>query len=113
MHRKLGIFQLNVRKRDTVQLSVMNDEELKDCAVLAIAEPYARKKDGMIVTAPIGHSSWSRILPTQTNEAGWPVRSMLWIRKDIDSEQVPIPSSDLTAAVLHLPDRDVLVMSVT
>ncbi|KAM4061787.1 endonuclease-reverse transcriptase domain-containing protein [Hirsutella rhossiliensis] len=90
----------------------MNDEELKDCAVLAIAEPYARKKDGMIVTAPMGHSSWSRILPTQTNEAGWPVRSMLWIRKDIDSEQVPIPSSDLTAAVLHLPDRDVLVMSV-
>ncbi|XP_044714755.1 endonuclease-reverse transcriptase domain-containing protein [Hirsutella rhossiliensis] len=111
-HEKLGIFQLNVRKRDTVQLSVMNDEELKDCAVLAIAEPYARKKDGMIVTAPMGHSSWSRILPTQTNEAGWPVRSMLWIRKDIDSEQVPIPSSDLTAAVLHLPDRDVLVMSV-
>ncbi|XP_044714766.1 endonuclease-reverse transcriptase domain-containing protein [Hirsutella rhossiliensis] len=110
--KKLGIFQLNVRKRDTVQLSVMNDEELKDCAVLAIAEPYARKKDGMIVTAPMGHSSWSRILPTQTNEAGWPVRSMLWIRKDIDSEQVPIPSSDLTAAVLHLPDRDVLVMSV-
>lgn len=103
-----------MRKRDTVQLNVMNDEELKDCVALANAEPYARKRDGKIVTAPMGRGNWSRILPTQTNEAGsgWPIRSMLWIRKDIDAEQVPIPSSDLTAAILHLPDRDVLMVSV-
>ncbi|PHH85351.1 hypothetical protein CDD83_550 [Cordyceps sp. RAO-2017] len=108
----LRIFQLNVRKRDTLQLSVLNDADLKDFVVLGIAEPYARKRDGMIVTAPMGHSNWSRILPTQTNEAGWPVRSMLWVRKDIDLEQVPIPSADLTAAILHLQDRDILVASI-
>ncbi len=37
---------------------------------------------------------------------------MLWIRKNIEAEQVPMQSSDLTAAVLRLPDRSVLVASV-
>jgi hypothetical protein len=37
---------------------------------------------------------------------------MLWIRKDIEAEQVPMQSSDLTAAVLRLPDRSMLVVSV-
>ena len=37
---------------------------------------------------------------------------MLWIRKDIEAEQVPMQSSDLTAAVLRLPDRSILVVSV-
>ena len=37
---------------------------------------------------------------------------MLWIRKDIEAEQVPVQSADLTAAVLRLPDRLVLVVSV-
>jgi hypothetical protein len=37
---------------------------------------------------------------------------MLWIRKDIEAEQVPVQSSDITAAVLRLPDRSVLAVSV-
>jgi hypothetical protein len=37
---------------------------------------------------------------------------MLWIRKDIEAEQMPIQSPDLTAAVLRLPDRAMLVVSV-
>ena len=36
---KLQIFQLNVRKRDVVQLSMMNDQDLQQYAVLAVAEP--------------------------------------------------------------------------
>lgn len=34
---------------------------------------------------------------------------MFWIRKDIEAEQVPTQSPDLTAAVLRLPDQSVLV----
>lgn len=112
MCKNLRIFQLNVRKRDTVQLGVMNDEDLKDFAVLAIAEPYARKIDGTIVTTPMSHSNWTRIVPSQSNDVGWPIRSMLWVRKDIEAEQIAIASADLTAAVLHLQDRDVLAVSV-
>jgi hypothetical protein len=37
---------------------------------------------------------------------------MLWIRRDIEAEQVPVQSADLTAVVMRLPDRLVLVVSV-
>ena len=37
---------------------------------------------------------------------------MLWIRKDIEIEQIPVQSADLTAVVLRLPDRSILVVSV-
>jgi Endonuclease-reverse transcriptase len=37
---------------------------------------------------------------------------MLWVRSDLDAEQLPVPSADLTAAVLQLPDRTVMVVSV-
>ncbi|KAL9560838.1 hypothetical protein ACKAV7_015001 [Fusarium commune] len=33
--------RLNVHKKDVVQLSMMNDRDLQDYAVLAVAEPYA------------------------------------------------------------------------
>ncbi|CAM1503401.1 Fc.00g081770.m01.CDS01 [Cosmosporella sp. VM-42] len=95
-----------------VQLSVMNDQDLQQFAVLAVAEPYARTIDGAVVTAPNSHSNWTKMIPTQTHDAQWPIRCMLWIRRDIEAEQIPIPSADLTGAVLRLPDRDVLVISV-
>ncbi|KID81499.1 Endonuclease/exonuclease/phosphatase [Metarhizium guizhouense ARSEF 977] len=60
----------------------------------------------------MGHSNWTRIVPSVANEVGWPIRSMLWVRQDLESEQIAIVSPDLTAAILHLQDRDVLVVSV-
>src|SRR4051812_27509066 len=112
MNKTFSILQLNVRKRELVQQSLMNDIELKDYGVIAVSEPYARLVDGNVVTSPAGHSNWTKIIPTQKDDALWPVRSMLWVRHDIEFEQVPMPSADLTAAVLRLPDRDVLIVSV-
>ena len=37
---------------------------------------------------------------------------MLWIRKDIELEQIPIQSSDLTAVILYFAERHVMVVSV-
>jgi hypothetical protein len=37
---------------------------------------------------------------------------MLWVRRDIEFEQVSAPSADLTVALLRLPDRLVLIVSV-
>ncbi|KJZ68272.1 hypothetical protein HIM_12337 [Hirsutella minnesotensis 3608] len=90
----------------------MNDEDLKDYRVLAVSEPYARQIDGKVVTSPMMHSNWTRILPTHTSDGPWPIRSMLWVRNNIEVEQIPVPSADLTAAVLRLPGRGVLVVSV-
>jgi hypothetical protein len=95
-----------------VQHSLMNDQRLTNFGVLAISEPYARMIDGTIVTVPMGHSNWTKMMPTVRHEERWAVRSMLWIRKDIEAEQMPVQSADLTAAVLRLPDRSILVVSV-
>ncbi|KAJ3453213.1 hypothetical protein MRS44_018868 [Fusarium solani] len=106
------ILQLNVRKRDVVQLSMMNDRDLQDYAVLAVAEPYALNIDGTLMTTPNHHRNWTRFVPSKRHETQWPIRSMLWIRSDLETEQVPIPSADLTGAILRWPDREVLVVSV-
>ncbi|RBQ84877.1 hypothetical protein VDGD_04845 [Verticillium dahliae] len=37
---------------------------------------------------------------------------MLWVNKDLDAEQVRIPSPDVVAATVRLPGRDILLMSV-
>jgi hypothetical protein len=37
---------------------------------------------------------------------------MLWTQRDLEAEQVPIPSPDLTGAIIKFPERDVLVVSV-
>lgn len=112
MNKTLSILQLNVGKREPVQQSLMNDETLKDYGVLAVSEPYARLVDDMVVTSPMWHSNWTKMIPTQRHETLWPIRSMLWVRRDIEAEQMPVPSADLTAAVLRLPERDMLVVSV-
>ena len=37
---------------------------------------------------------------------------MLWVNKEVEAEQVRIESPDLTAAVVRLPERLILVVSV-
>ena len=80
--------------------------------MLAISEPYARIIDGTPVTVLMGHPIWTKMVPTVQRGERWAFRSMLWIWKDIEAEQVPLQSSDLTAAVLRLPDWSILVVSV-
>jgi hypothetical protein len=112
MHKTLQVLQLNVRKQNTVQQSVMNDEQLQNFEILAISEPYVWRNDDTLITVPMGHLNWTKMIPTTHREGRWAIRSMLWIRKDIEAEQVPVQSADLTAALLRLPDRTVLVVSV-
>ncbi|KAK4097214.1 hypothetical protein N658DRAFT_434492, partial [Parathielavia hyrcaniae] len=44
--------------------SLLNDEGLEDYAVLAISEPYAGTIDGSVVTVPMGHHNWTKLIPT-------------------------------------------------
>lgn len=112
MHKTLKILQLNVRKQQPIQQSLLNDEQLKDYGALAVTEPHARRINGQLVTSPMGHPNWTKMTPTEIREAGWPCRSMLWVRRDIEAEQIPVRSADLTAAKLHLPDRTIIMVSV-
>jgi exonuclease III len=106
------MIQLNVRKQGEVHESLMNDEEIRDATVLAIQEPNARRIKGRLLTTPMGHHKWTKMVPSTYREGRWAFRSMLWVNKDVEAEQIPIQSPDMTAAVIRLPDRLVLVASV-
>ncbi|KAL0929461.1 uncharacterized protein CTRU02_215627 [Colletotrichum truncatum] len=45
-------------------------------------------------------------------EGWWGMRSMLWVNREVEAEQVLIPSPDMTGAILPLSGRRVLVVSV-
>ncbi|KJZ69452.1 hypothetical protein HIM_11157 [Hirsutella minnesotensis 3608] len=55
------VLQLKVGKQDAVQMSLMNDEDLKDYSVLAISEPYGRMINDKIVTSPNRHTHWVKL----------------------------------------------------
>ena len=101
---------MNVPKQ-MVQHSLMNDLQLRDFGVLVLSEQYSWTTDDTVITVPMGHPNWTKMTPTIQQEKRWAFRSMLWIRKDIEGEWVPVQSPDLTAAVLRLPDRSILVVS--
>ncbi|OQD66254.1 hypothetical protein PENANT_c364G09609, partial [Penicillium antarcticum] len=112
MNKPLRIIQLNVRKQGAVLESLMNDEETKDAVALAIQEPQARRIQGRLLTTPMGHHKWTKMVPSTWREGRWAIRSMLWVNKDIEAEQVAIESPDLTAAIVRLPERLIFMASV-
>jgi hypothetical protein len=114
MSRIFQMLQLNVGKREMVQLSLLNDDNLQDFSALAISEPYAwrNKESNATITIPAQHHNWTKMIPTTQRDSRWPIRSMLWIRKDLEAMQIPVDSADITAAVLQLPERSVLLTSI-
>ena len=102
MSRTFQILQLNVGKREMVQLSLLNDDNLKDFSVLAISEPYSWRADenNTTVVIPIQHHNWTKMIPTAFHDGRWPIRSMLWIRSDLEARQIAVDSADITAALL-------------
>ena len=52
------------------------------------------------------------MVPTIWREGKWAIRSMPWVNKDTEAEQVPIESPDIIAAIVRLLGRLVLVASV-
>jgi hypothetical protein len=78
----------------------MNDDKVRDYRVIAISKLYARMIEDMMIMSPMGHKYWTKMIPTERYEGRWPIRSMLWIRSDIEAEQIPVVSPDLTAARL-------------
>ncbi|KAJ5292091.1 hypothetical protein N7478_001342 [Penicillium angulare] len=112
MNKTIRIIQLNVRKQGAVHESLMNDEQTKDAVALAIQEPQARRIQGRLLTTPMGHHKWTKMVPSTWREGRWAIRSMLWVNKDVEAEQVAIESPDLTAAVIRLPERLIFIASV-
>ena len=83
------MIQLNVRKQGEIHDSLMNDEEIRDATVLAIQEPHARRIQGRLLTTPMGHHKWTKIVPSSWRVEKWPIRSMLWVNKEVEAEAGP------------------------
>lgn len=69
--------QLNVRKQGEVHDSLMNDIGIQNDTVVAIQEPKARKIQGRLLTTPMGHHKWIKMVPSTWREGRWAIRSML------------------------------------
>ena len=107
------ILQLNAQKKPGVMHSLINDEQLKDYGVLFVSEPHAwRSSQSNIISTPTSHRNWAKVEPEARDKTGWVYRSMLWIKNDIEMEQVQAPSSDITTALIWLPHQTILLVSV-
>ena len=112
MANKFQILQLSVGRREGVQHSLLNDHDIKEYSVLAIQEPTAIIRDDILITTPMAHREWTKIVPSVHREGRWAFRSMLWVNSRVDARQVPVLSPDITAALIKLPTRQILVASV-
>jgi hypothetical protein len=86
MSKTFRMIQLNVRKQGAVHDSLMNDEGIEDAIVLAIQEPHARIIQGRLLTTPMTHHKWRKMVPSTWREGRWAIRSMLWVNKDVEAE---------------------------
>ena len=103
MYKPMEVLQLNMQIRREVQHSVIEDPGLKEYTAAVVSEPYIFEMDGKVGISPMGHQGWTAILPS---DGRWAVRSMLWVRRDVECEQVSVPF------LLRLLDRLVLLASV-
>lgn len=109
MSKTFRMIQLNVRKQGEVHDSLMNDKEIQGATLLAVQEPHARRLQGRLLTTPMQHYKWTKIVPSSCREERWPIRSMLWVNKKVKAEQIRIDSPDMTAVIIRLCEHQVLV----
>jgi hypothetical protein len=68
MSKILKIFQLNLRKQQEVQQSVINDDQLQDFGILALSEPYAFLLEDRVITVLLAYTYWTKMIPTSQRE---------------------------------------------
>ena len=112
MSEKLHLLQVNLRKMPEAQLSLLNDEDLQGYGLLLIAEPHCFRIENRPMVSPLSHSYWNSVIPTWQDETHWPFRSMIWVRQDLKTKQIPVGSADLTAITVQLANRIILAISV-
>lgn len=112
MSKELKILQANLHKSLDAQLSLFNDEALKDFSLLLLSEPHCFRVEGKPVVSPVSHPYWTPYRPATEHNGSCAFRSMIWAHRDLQPRQVPIRSPDLTAISLQLQDRILLVISV-
>jgi ribonuclease HI len=95
------------------QQSMLNDEDLKDFGLLLIQEPHCfLSDDKRPIASPMYHAYWTQFLPSEHATDRYPIRSLIWVHKDIHARQIPVASPDLTAVLIKIQERTILAISV-
>ncbi|EXL63587.1 hypothetical protein FOPG_20140 [Fusarium oxysporum f. sp. conglutinans race 2 54008] len=76
MNNMFRLFQLNVRKQGSAHESLINHKDIRDAAVLAIQEPQARQIQGKLLTVPMGHHGWLKMVLVTEREGRWVIQSI-------------------------------------
>ena len=111
MIRSLKFLQANLNRSRNVQNALHNDEALEDFTAILGQEPSSFISKGKVVLPGTGRH-WVGFTPPPRVENAWPVRSCIWVRKDVSALQVPLSCADITAVMLTIDQRRVLVASV-
>jgi hypothetical protein len=111
MVRKLSILQANLNKQPGAQAALHNDEDTKGITAILGQEPSCFRVDSTVVV-PGGGTKWTTFIPTATTESVHPVRSCLWLDREIKAEQIAIPTADVTAVVMYIRGRRIFLASV-
>ncbi len=77
MNSTLQTVQLNVWKQSSVQQSLMNNSGLQHHSTIAVSESHVWRAGNKLITTPMIHTNWIKMLPTMQSEDRWAVRSML------------------------------------
>lgn len=114
MPNVMKFLQANLGKCPPVQQSLLNDKEIKDFGAILVSEPHCPRIEGTVVVSPISHRYWEPFYPSvyQGEEKKWAFRSMLWVNKRLKAVQIRVDSPDITAAVVEVDTRILLLFSV-
>lgn len=114
MPNELKFLQANLRKCPPAQQSLLNNESIKEFGAILVSEPHCPRIDGKIVVSPIHHRFWEPFYPSvyQGEERRWAFRLMIWMNKSLRAHQIHIESSDITATMVEIDSRVILLFSV-
>ena len=108
-----------MRKSHETTHSFFHDPDFEEASLLLLTEPYASLNSANLpVSVPLYHTKWQSFFPSHvslpiTNRVTRaPFRSMIWAANGQKVQQVPIHHPDITAVILSLQDRAILMVSV-
>jgi exonuclease III/ribonuclease HI len=112
MPKSVRILQINAARRAGVQLSILNDRSVQDFDVIMVTEPRIMDFDNQPVVHQ--HQHWNTVRPTLIREDSviHSFRSLMYVNKKTQFQQVPVPSSDIVAGLLKTNMQKILLMSV-
>ena len=111
MHN-LRILQANLQKSKTAHQSILNDDNLHLYSLLLLQEPYCHSQVGTVYMAEANRRHWNLYCPSSISDSRYPYRSVIWANNHLQTTQIVLPSSDITAIQITTPSDFVLVFSV-